>query len=144
MLHGDISNQYGYCIAFRCEDFLIKFKDETLTDRFFNIIKGKYNRAEIDEKVYNVMERLYKYTNYNVALVVETKTYKDSKFKELIDNLPYNSIILIDKPSQLAQRVLLGEVTYYIDDDPERRSIISSKFSYPLSELSKIIKIGVR
>lgn len=145
MLRGDISNQYGYCIAFRCEDFLVKYKDNTVADKILNLFKGKYNRADIDEKVLNVMEYLYKHTEYMVALIVETSKYKNNGFKELVDSLPFNEIILIDKPSQLSQRLLIGDISLYVDDDIYRRSIINSRYAIPLSELNQHIKLkGVR
>lgn len=142
MLHGNISNHYGYCIAFRCDDFLIKCKEDTLKDKILNTFSNKYKRAEIDKRVYSVMEYLYRNTEYTVALVVDPITYSDKVFKELIDNIPFNNILLISKPSQLAQKILLGEVTYYVDDDPARRELVSAKYSVPISDLSKYIKIG--
>ena len=51
MLHGDISNQSGTTIAFRCEDFLIKFHNDTLTDKVVTFFAGKEKRAEVDNKV---------------------------------------------------------------------------------------------
>lgn len=144
MLHGDISNEYGYCIAFRCEDFLIKYKDKTLKDKVLNLIKGKHRRIEINKTILAAMEYIYKNTEYNVGLVVEEKTYKDVRFKELVDNLPFNEIILINKLSQISQRLLVGYISLYIDDNAERRNLINNKYAISFEELNHHIRIGVK
>lgn len=144
MLHGNISNEYGYCIAFRCEDFLIKYRDKTLKDKVLNFFKGKYRRIEINKTILAAMEYIYKNTEHNVGLVVEEKTYKDVRFKELVDNLPFNEIILINKLSQISQRLLVGYISLYVDDNAERRSLINNKYAIPFKELNHHIKIGVK
>ena len=138
MKNGDISNQSGYCIAFRCEDFVVRLKDNSLIDKVLNVF-NKYQRADINLQVLRTMEHIYKNTEYTVTLIVENKTYKDLGFKELIDNLPFNDIILVDKPSQISQRLITGEISLYIDDDLERLSLINSPYAIPFKDLNKFL-----
>lgn len=139
MLYNDISNMGGYTIAFKCEDFLLKFPKETLIDKV-RFLVNKYSNAEIDDTILRVMEHLYKNTEYVVTLVVDRKEYQNRQFKSLIDNIPFNDIILIDKPTQITQRLITGDISYYIDDDAERRSLVNSEYAIPLSKLSECLK----
>ena len=59
MLHGDISNQRSFVIGFRCENSLLHYKDESLKDKIMNSVTGKTKRAEVDQKVYSLMNYLY-------------------------------------------------------------------------------------
>ena len=75
MKSGDLSNQAGFTIGFRCVDFLVKYKESTFTDKILNAVLGKTKRAEIDESVRSYMEYLYRNTDYNVDLIIEKKDY---------------------------------------------------------------------
>lgn len=139
MLHGDISNQVGVTIAFRCEDFLIKYKESSFSDKLLNKIVGKAKRAEVDEKVRSVMEHLYRNTEYTVDLVVESKNYTKD-LKVIIDDLPFSRIVVVDKMTQIASRLTIGDITYYVDDDPYRRGLVNSRFAISLDDLENIIR----
>ena len=75
MQHGDISNQRSFVIGFRCENSLLHYKDSSPSDKLLNIIKGKTKRAEIDQKVYSLMNYLYWNTEYTVMLVIDEENY---------------------------------------------------------------------
>lgn len=139
MKNGDLANQVSYTIGFRCVDFLIKYRESTFKDRVMNAFMGKVKRAEVFEPVRSTMEYLYRQTEYNVDLIVENKDYTQD-LKLLLDDLPFNRIVLIDKPSQITQRLLIGDLTLYVDDDEYRRSLVNNKYAIPLSELSQHIK----
>ena len=139
MLKGDISNQSGVTIGFRCIDFLIKYKDTSFKDKLFNSIIGKVKRAEVEESVRSYMEHLYRNTEYNVDLIIERKDYTED-LKHLLDDLPFNRVVVIDKPSQITQRLLIGDLSLYVDDDDYRRSLVNNRYAIPLSELSQYIK----
>ena len=126
MKNGDLSNQAGYTIGFRCVDFLVKYKESTFTDKVLNAVLGKTKRAEIDESVRSFMEHLYRNTEYNVDLIIENKDYTE-ELKRLVDNLPFNRVVLIDKLSQVSQRLLIGDLSIYVDDDDYRRSLVNSE-----------------
>lgn len=141
MLHGDISNQSGTTIAFRCEDFLIKFHNDTLTDKVVTFFAGKEKRAEVDNKVLSVMEHLYRNTEYNVDLVIERKNYT-SKLKAMVEDMPYSRVVLIDSLNSIGSRILIGDLSYYVDDDYERRRQINSNYAITLNELRSMTRIG--
>ena len=137
--NGDLANTAGVTIAFRCEDFLIEYKDTSFTDKVLNKIWGKTKRAEVNQTVRAIMEHFYRNTEYNVDLIVESSNY-DTELKVLLDELPFNRVISIDKLSQISSRLLTGDISYYIDNDAERRSLVNSKYAIPLSDLTKYIK----
>lgn len=139
MLHNDLSNQVGITVAFRCVDFLVRFRQKKVTDKILNFLVGKEYRAEIDETVSSYMEYLYRNTECNVDLIIENKDYTDA-LKTVLEDLPFNRIVTIDKMSQISQRLLTGDLTYYVDDDPQRLSEVNSKYAMTLGEVHTILR----
>ena len=139
MKRGDLSNQAGFTIGFRCVDFLVEYKESTFTDKVLNAIIGKTKRAEVNESVRSVMEHLYRNTEYNVDLIIEQKDYTED-LKRLVDEMPFNRVVLIDKLSQVSQRLLMGDLALYVDNDDYRRSLVNSKYAITLSQLHEYIK----
>ena len=82
MKHGELSNTVGYSFGFRCEDFLVHFKDATLVDKALNALFDKAKRAEVNEEVCSIMEYLYRNTEYTVDVVVDRENYTEA-MKEL-------------------------------------------------------------
>ncbi len=143
MKHGDLSNLTGLAIAFRCEDFLIKYKESSLADKVLNAVIGKAKRAEIDDRVLKAMEYLYRNTEYSVDLVVQNYKYTED-LKRVLQDLPFNRVILIDRPSQISSRLLVGDIAYYLDDNESRRSLVNSKFCMSLDEFWGMVRKGRR
>ena len=139
MKSGDLSNQAGFTIGFRCVDFLVKYKESTFTDKVLNVFIGKIKRAEVDETVRSFMEHLYRNTEYNVDLIIEKKDYTE-ELKRLVDEMPFNRVVLIDKPSQISTRLLTGDLSIYVDDDDYRRSLVNSSYAISFSQLNDYIK----
>lgn len=139
MKSGDLSNQAGFTIGFRCVDFLVKYKESTFTDKVLNAVLGKTKRAEIDESVRSFMEHLYRNTEYNVDLVIEKKDYTE-ELKRLVDDMPFNRVVLVDKLSQISTRLLVGDLSLYVDDDDYRRSLVNSQYAVSFSQLQNYIK----
>lgn len=139
MKHGELSNTIGYSFGFRCEDFLIHFKETTLLDKAFNALFDKAKRAEVNEEVLSFMEYLYRNTEYTVDLVVDRDNYTP-ELKKLLDEMPFNRVVLVDKPSQITTRLMIGDLTYYVDDSAERRSLVNSPHTRTLHELAREIK----
>lgn len=139
MKSGDLSNQAGFTIGFRCVDFLVKYRESTFTDKVLNAFMGKIKRAEIDETVRSFMEHLYRNTEYNVDLVIEKKDYTDD-LKRLVDDMPFNRVVLVDKLSQISTRLLVGDLTLYVDDDDYRRSLVNSQYAVSFAQLQNYIK----
>lgn len=141
MKDGDLSNVQGRVIAFRCEDCLIKYKTEGVMNKILNAVIGKFRRAEIDPDYYKAMEYFYLNTEYVVDLVILRENYTQ-EMKSIIADIPYSRIILIDKESQVSQRLLIGDITVYVDDDDYRRSLVNSPYAVSLNELSNVVKRG--
>lgn len=139
MKHGELSNTVGYSFGFRCEDFLIHFKETTLLDKAFNALFDKAKRAEVNEEVLSFMEYLYRNTEYTVDLIVDRENYTP-ELKKLLDEMPFNRVVLVDKPSQITTRLMIGDLTYYVDDSAERRSLVNSPHTRTLRELAQEIK----
>lgn len=135
MKHGDLANTIGYVIAFRCEDSLIRYKTEGVKNKLLNALVGKVARAEIDPSYLSAMEFYYRHTEYTVDLVVLKENYTED-LKHIIDNLPFSRVVVIDKDTQISQRLLMGDITLYVDEDDYRRSLINSQYAIPLSRLS--------
>ena len=143
MKSGDLSNQAGFTIGFRCVDFLVKYRESTFTDKVLNAFMGKIKRAEIDETVRSFMEHLYRNTEYNVDLIIEKKDYTE-ELKRLVDEMPFNRVVLIDKLSQISTRLLVGDLSLYVDDDDYRRSLVNSQYAISFSQLNDYIKRRVQ
>lgn len=139
MKHGELSNTVGYSFGFRCEDFLIHFKESTLLDKAFNALFDKARRAEVNEEVLSFMEYLYRNTEYTVDLVVDRENYTP-ELRKLLDDMPFNRVVLVDKLSQITTRLMIGDLTYYVDDSDERRSLVNSPHTRTLRELAQEIK----
>ena len=139
MKSGDLSNQAGFTIGFRCVDFLVKYRESTFTDKILNAVLGKTKRAEIDESVRSYMEYLYRNTDYNVDLIIEKKDYTE-ELKRLVDDMPFNRVVLVDKLSQISTRLLVGDLSLYVDDDDYRRSLVNSQYAISFSQLNDYIR----
>ena len=142
MKHGDLANYAGTTIGFRCVDFVVKFREEGLKDDVLNFLIGKYSRAYINESVVSVMMYFYRKTEYNVDLVIERKDYTD-KLKKLIEDLPFNRIVLVEKNYHVATRLAINDWSYYVDDNDERLAEIGSSYAMKLSDLSKHLKMNI-
>ena len=140
MKNGELSNTIGYSFGFRCEDFLIHFKTTSIVDKAYNALFDKTKRAEVNEEVCSIMEYLYRNTEYTVDVIVERKNYT-SHMKELLDELPFNRVVLIDDLSQVTTRLMIGDLTYYIDDDPSRRSLVNSPHTRSIDELMREVRV---
>ena len=143
MKHGDLANTMGYVIAFRCEDSLIKYKTEGVKNKILNALVGKVARAEIDPLYKSTMEFLYRQTEYVVDLVVLRENYTE-EMKHILEDLPFSRIVVVDKESQISQRLLMGDITLYVDEDDYRRSLINSQYAIPLNKLNDHIKRRAR
>ena len=139
MKHGDLANTAGYVIAFRCEDSLVKYKTEGVKNKILNALVGKVSRAEIDPTYKSAMEFLYRQTEYVVDLVVLRDNYTE-EMKLLLEDLPFSRIVVVDKDSQISQRLLMGDITLYVDEDDYRRSLINSQYAIPLNKLNNYIR----
>ena len=139
MKHGDLANTVGKVIAFRCEDSLIRYKTEGVKNKILNAIVGKLSRAEIDPTYRSAMEYFYRHTEYVVDLVILRNNYTE-EMKRVLEDLPFSRIVVVDKDTQISQRLLMGDITIYVDEDDYRRSLINSSYAIPLSRLNEYVR----
>lgn len=138
MKHGDLSNVVGYTFGFRVDDFLVQTREDSAIDKVANLIRGKYKRAQLNEDVARMLEYIYRRTEFTADLVADETLYP--KMHHLIEELPFNRVILINKPSHITSRLLVGDITYYVDDDKDRLSLINSSYAVTLAEVHTILR----
>lgn len=144
MLHGDISNHRSFVIGFRCENSLLKYKDDTLTDKLMNTIKGKTKRAEVDQKVYSLMNYIYWNTEYTVVLVIDEENYT-KEAQDFLANFPFNQVATVLKSiSEVTMMLHTGELTYFVSDDILDRQSVNSKYAVDTDTFNTILKRRVR
>lgn len=144
MQHGDISNQRSFVIGFRCEDSLLKYRDDSLGDKIMNTIKGKTNRAEVDPKVYSLMNYLYWNTEYTVMLVIDEKNYT-KEAQEYLADFPFNQVVTVLKNiSEVTMMLNIGDLTYFVSEDILDRQRANSKYAVSVDEFNTILKRRVK
>ena len=144
MKNGDISNQRSFVIGFRCEDSLLHYKDDSLKDKVMNSVKGKTKRAEVDQKVYSLMNYLYWNTEYTVMLIIDEKNYT-KEAEDFLSNFPFNQVATVIKNvSEVTMMLNTGELTYYVSDDIIDRQSVNSKFAVDTDTFNTILKRRVK
>ena len=144
MQHGDISNQRSFVIGFRCEDSLLKYRDDSLSDKVMNAIKGKTNRAEVDPKVYSLMNYLYWNTEYTVMLVIDEKNYT-KEAQEYLADFPFNQVVTVLKNvSEVTMMLNTGDLTYFVTEDILDRQRANSRYAVGVDEFNTILKRRVK
>lgn len=138
MKNNDLANTVSYTFGFRVEDFLVKFPEPTFPNRVASLLVSKYKRAKLNENVVNLMDFIYRQTEFSSDIVVEESVY--SKLYSLLKDVPFNRVIFVSKPSHVAGRLLVNDITYYVDDDEDRLGLINSPYAVTLSEVSQIIR----
>ena len=144
MLHGDISNQRSFVIGFRCENSLLKYKDETVKDKVLNGIKGKTKRAEVDQKVLSLMSYIYWNTEYTVMLVIDEENYT-KEAQEFLADFPFNQVATVLKNvSEVTMMLNVGELTYFVSEDIIDRHSVNSKYAVDVDTFNTILKRRVK
>lgn len=141
MKHGDISNSVRATFGFMCEDFVIKYRDNNVVDKVLNTLIGKTKRAEVNTLVTSQMEYLYRQTEYNVDLIIEEKNYT-TDLKSLVDDLPFNRVVLYNKYSQITSRLLTGDLTYVVDNVESRMGLLNNSHVITLAQFNQIVRRG--
>lgn len=135
MLHNDISNVAGYTVAFRYENTLAIPK-KGVVNKLMSVF-GVEN-VDIDQTVLHAMEHIYRDTPYSCDLVILEENYND-RTKKLLEEIPYSRVVVIKKDVQITQRLKMGDLDLYIDNDEYRRSTINSEYAIPIRDLNKYI-----
>ena len=135
MLHNDISNVAGVVIAFRYEDTLAISK-KGVVNKIVSLFKD--NNVDLDQNVFNSMMYIYRDTPYSCDLVIQKEHY-DKNTKKLLESVPCSRVVVIDKDIQVTQRLKMGDLNLYVDNNEYRRSTINSEYAIPLRDLNKYI-----
>ena len=138
MKNNDLSNRGAFEIAFRVEDFLLKYKDGSTFDKIANLVVGKVKRAEFDPKVLSAINKIFKGTDMTICLIVDTEN-DTRQMRAVLDNLP-GRVVPIDKLVQVAIMLHLGDIAYYVDEDVERVSQVGHKNCISLESLNHMIR----
>lgn len=144
MQHGDISNSRSFVIGFRCENSLLHYKDNSPKDKLLNIVKGKTKRAEIDQKVYSLMNYIYWNTEYTVMLVIDEKNYT-KEAQDFLSDFPFNQVAVVLKNiSEVTMMLNTGELTYFVSDDIVDRHSVNSRYAVDTNTFNNIMKRQVK
>lgn len=144
MLHNDLSNHRSFTIGFRCENNLLHYKEDSLKDFLFNAIKGKTKCAEVDQKVYSLMNYIYWNTEYTVVLVIDEKNYT-KEAKEYLSDFPFNQVATVIKNvSEITMMLNTGELTYFVSDDTLDRQSVNSRYAVDVDTFNTILKRRVK
>lgn len=144
MLHNDISNQRSFVIGFRCENSLLHYKDDSLGDKLLNGIKGKTKRAEVDQKIYSLMNYIYWNTEYTVVLIIDDKNYT-KEAQDYLSDFPFNQVgTVLKNISEVTMMLNTGELTYYVSDDIIDRQAVNSKYAVDTDTFNTILKRRVK
>ena len=140
MKHGDISNQQNFIVAVRLEDTLLKKRGNKITGIVDMLFHTDLSYS-IDDDVLSLVQYIYRRTDYTVLLVVDKNAHiSTSDFMELF---PF-AILAIDNESEISMKLLTGDITYYIDDDDYRRSLVNNKYAVSYEEFNTILKRKAR
>lgn len=144
MQHGDISNQRNFVIGFRCESSLIHYKEDSLLDKMKNSVFGKTKRAEVDQKVYSLMNYLYWNTEYTVMLVIDENNYT-KEAEEFLADFPFNQVATVIKNiSEVTMMLNTGELTYFVSQDILDINSVNSKYAVNVDQFNAILKRRVK
>ena len=144
MLHGDISNQRRFVIGFRCVNRLLHYKDESIADKVLNSVRGKTKRAEVDPKVYSLMNYIYWNTPYTVMLVINEENYT-KEAQEFLADFPFNQVATVIKNvSEITMMLNTGQLTYFVSEDIIDRQLVNSKYAVDIDTFNTILKRRVR
>lgn len=144
MLRGDISNQRSFVIGFRCENSLLHYRDNNVVDKVLNSIKGKIKRAEVDDKVYSLMNYIYWNTEYTVMLIIDEKNYT-KEAQEFLSDFPFNQVATVLKNiSEVTMMLNTGELTYFVSNDTLDRNSVNSRYAVDVDTFNTILKRRVK
>jgi hypothetical protein len=141
MRHGDLSNVLPVVIGFRCEDSLLVPKETNKVRELVSNIFPSTREYVLNDKYTSVMDRVYRRTEYCVDIIIQKENYTD-KIKSLLDDLPFNRIVTIEKDTQISSRIQVGDISYYVDENPSRREVVSSKYSFDISSIAEMVRKG--
>lgn len=113
-------------------------------DKVKNSFAGKTKRAEVDQKVYSLMNYLYWNTEYTVMLVIDEKNYT-KEAQDYLADFPFNQVATVIKNvSEVTMMLNTGELTYFVSDDILDRQSVNSRFAVDTDTFNTILKRRVK
>lgn len=113
-------------------------------DKFKNSFTGKTKRADVDPKVYSLMNYLYWNTEYTVMLVIDEKNYT-KEAQDYLADFPFNQVATVIKNvSEVTMMLNTGELTYFVSDDILDRQSVNSRFAVDTDTFNTILKRRVK
>ncbi|MFN3551444.1 MAG: hypothetical protein ACK4WJ_06530 [Endomicrobiia bacterium] len=135
MKNGDISNNPAPIFAVRLEDFLLTFEQEGILNKIMYFGDRKYFNPKIKKYVVNVIDKIFRNTNYSVYVVHSILLNRN--IRKILNSLPISQIFFIEKDDDLFYYLDTGFFSYYIDnekrvDELKHKRIITLKEAYTL------------
>lgn len=137
MKNNDLSNSTGVTFAFRWEDCVEIPRKGVLKN---------IGKIEINKDVEALMFHIYRNTEYTVDIIIDKKAYT-KKVKDFIYELgdfPFNRIVTVEKEVEIANRLHVGDISYYVDLDKNRLSEVNSIYAVDLDNAWKIARRGLK
>lgn len=139
MLHGDISNQSDLIIGVRIEDTLFNLPDNNIFDRLKSKIAG-YNVSETDEKVLGLINYILRSTDYSLKLIISEEVFNPVMRRRLSKLGGLDELVLpVKSINEVSMLLLTGELSYYVDENEERRNCIISKYVLNFKEFNRFL-----
>lgn len=131
MKRGDISNRTYPSIAIH---YSLIFDNSS---KLPSILKKALKKVSVKQTGKTLLLNLSRKTDYNLyVLFNDIRDFNECK--SLFEEVCSNDFVLIEKPSIISYKLLLGEYSYYVDDDIYRRNVIASKNAISLETFLKI------
>lgn len=134
MQNGNISNQNLPVILVRLEDTILHEKNDKLTDKLKNLVIGKLNNSLVDVHNLAYVIKLSRNTDFSVILGVDPNkkvslsTFGISNFKlKKLHDLSHIKVLLESEV-----------ITYYLDENAERISILSNERAMSIDDFRHI------
>ena len=142
MMHGDISNIVSSSFGFRLDGFLLNTRSPQFTGMTGLVEYLKSRFGTVNDKLFNqqavsVMSRISLKTEYSTPIIIDSAFLSENVQDLVDDNLPYSSIFVINKQSEVTDLLNSGIITYYVDDNLDRISATNSPYAYTLSDITQ-------
>lgn len=132
MLHGDITNSYGYSVGVRCEDTLFHLERfGAFRENLIYKLGGKSLEENLDTKVQSILNRVYKDTPMTVSIVVDNEHFTKALVSFLDKkNICYANIINVSSLSEVHSMLNTGAMTYFVSERGTDTELINERFGY--------------
>ena len=139
MKHGDISNQQGYVIGVRYDGTLVTKQSDSIWRNALDDIFGTSLSYDINSDTLSLMQYIYRRTEHTVVLVVGDKDFNLKSLEDMGEFFPFEKL-RIHNESEITMKLLTGDMTYYVDDNDYRRSLVNSEYAVSSKRFNEILR----